>query len=191
MNPQDYRTLSRDVLAVAIPYGDRLVLKEGSHVQIAQAMGGHFTVVTDQGYMVRIDGKDADALGETPLPAAQTPESVSAPADPSKFTGPLDEEKIWDELRTVYDPEIPVNIVDLGLVYVMRAEPHPEGGYRVHLEMTMTAPGCGMGDYLKMDAEQKVRAVPGVRDVDVEIVWEPQWERSRMSDAARLQLGMF
>ena len=102
----------------------------------------------------------------------------------------LKPEDVIDVLRQCYDPEIPVNIVDLGLVYRMDIVPLPQGGNRIDVEMTMTAPGCGMGEFLKADAEEKLHAVPGVREVRVEIVWEPAWDRDRMSEAARLQLGM-
>jgi probable FeS assembly SUF system protein SufT len=134
---------------------------------------------------VRIAGKDAAVLGLTPpeeAPAAPLPE------------GPLDraqvEERVWQELKTCFDPEIPVNIVDLGLVYECKVTEHPDGGFRVAVEMTLTAPGCGMGDILKDDAEAKIRAIPGVQECAVALVLEPPWDPSRMSDVARLQLNM-
>ena len=101
------------------------------------------------------------------------------------------QEEVYEVLRTCYDPEIPVNIVDLGLVYRMETKPRPEGGEKVEIDMTMTAPGCGMGEYLKQDVEQKLLEIPGVAEVQVEIVWEPMWDRDRMSEAAKLQLGMY
>ena len=104
---------------------------------------------------------------------------------------PFSLEKVIDKLKTVFDPEIPVNVVDLGLIYVCEAHPLAAGGHRVEIKMSMTAPGCGMGDVLKEDARAKVQAVPGVTDVDIEIVWEPAWDQSRMSEAAQLQLGLF
>jgi len=113
----------------------------------------------------------------------------SEPAQPVE-DGPVDEELVWDQLRTVYDPEIPVNIVDLGLVYKCDIVKLDTGGNRVDIAMTMTAPGCGMGEYLKADVEEKLGQVPGVKQVGVEIVWEPVWDRDRMSEAAKLQLGM-
>ena len=126
---------------------------------------------------LRIADKDADALGERAPPQAPMTE------------GPFEEERVWEELRTVFDPEIPVNLVDLGLIYRCDAVPLPDGSYRVEIAMSMTAPGCGMGDVLKEDVRRKVQGVPGVREVQVDVVWDPPWDASRMSDAARLQLG--
>ena len=147
-------------------------------MEITQSLGGQFTVTTDEGALLRIDDKDADALGERSAPA-------QAPASEGEF----DEQQVWEQLRTVFDPEIPVNLVDLGLIYHCQAVPLPEGGHRVEIKMSMTAPGCGMGDVLKEDVQRKIQGVPGVREVDVEVVWDPPWDASRMSDAARLQLG--
>src|SRR5262249_20177771 len=175
--------LGRAVEVVEIPAGTRGVLPAGAHVLVTQTLGGNYTVMTVDGALYRVDRKDADALGhEVPAEDARLTATVA--------DGPVDEELVWDQLRTVYDPEIPVNIVDLGLVYRMDIVPLPAGGHRVDVEMTMTAPGCGMGEFLKADAEEKLRAVPGVREVNVEIGWEPAWERDRMSEAAKLQLGM-
>jgi probable FeS assembly SUF system protein SufT len=176
-------TLSREVLATEIPSGTKFILPQGAPVTLMQSLGGSYTVLTDEGRMVRIDGKDGAAMGEKFAPKSEEPLEPSAP------DAPFDEEKVWEELRTVYDPEIPVNIVDLGLVYVCNAVALPEGGRRVEIKMTMTAPGCGMGDVLMQDVRKKVMAVPGVKEADVEVVWEPAWDASRMSDAARLQLG--
>ena len=169
--------LARDCPATRIPSGEPALLPAGTEVQITQTLGDHFTVTTVDG-LFRIAGKDADALGQEP----------SAPAA-AAGEGPFEEERVWNELRTVFDPEIPVNLVDLGLIYACRALPLPDGGRRVEIEMSMTAPGCGMGDVLKEDVRRKVQAVPGVREVSVEVVWDPPWDPSRMSDAARLQLG--
>jgi probable FeS assembly SUF system protein SufT len=171
--------LVRDCEATRIPSGSSLVLPAGTRVTITQSLGGHFTVTTEEGALLRIADKDADALGERAPTAA-----VQAPVE-----GPFEEEWVWDQLRTVFDPEIPVNLVDLGLIYRCEAMPLPEGGHRVEIAMSMTAPGCGMGDVLKEDVRRKVQGVPGVREVEVEVVWDPPWDASRMSDAARLQLG--
>src|SRR6266849_5867142 len=170
--------LTRDCEATQIPSGSKVVLTAGTGVTITQALGGQFTVTTDDGAFLRIADKDADALGERPA-------AVQAPASEGAF----DEQRVWEQLRTVFDPEIPVNLVDLGLIYHCQAVPLPEGGHRVEIKMSMTAPGCGMGDVLKEDVRRKVQSVPGVRGVDVEVVWDPPWDASRMSDAARLQLG--
>ncbi len=171
-------TLAHDCEATRIPSGSSVVLPAGTRVTIAQTLGGHFTVTTEDGALLRIADRDADALG---APAAAAPAPI--------VEGPFEEERVWEQLRTVFDPEIPVNLVDLGLIYRCEAVPLPDGGQRVEIAMSMTAPGCGMGDVLKEDVRRKVQSVPGVREVKVEVVWDPPWDASRMSDAARLQLG--
>ena len=171
-------TLARDCEATRIPSGSTVVLPAGTRVTITQSLGGQFTVTTEDGALLRIADKDADALGER-APAVQPPVNE----------GPFEEERVWEQLRTVFDPEIPVNLVDLGLIYRCQAVPLPQGGHRVEIAMSMTAPGCGMGDVLKEDVRRKVLSVPGVRETRVEVVWDPPWDASRMSDAARLQLG--
>jgi probable FeS assembly SUF system protein SufT len=183
-------TLSRDCEAIQIPSGDAVILPAGSRVRLTQSLGGTYTVMTTLGYMARIAEKDADALGETPPVPAATSSSVSE-STATPLEGPELEQRVWDQLKTIYDPEIPVNIVDLGLVYLCQISPGPEGGSKVKVQMTLTAPGCGMGDVLRRDAQDKIRALPGVKDVDVEIVLDPPWDRSRMSEAAQLQLGLF
>jgi probable FeS assembly SUF system protein SufT len=182
MGMREARTLARDVEAAAIPYGDKVPLKAGAIVYLTQSLGGSYTVMTDMGYMVRIEGKDSDAIGEQP-PVAPSAEEMA---------GKSVEELCWDQLKTCFDPEIPVNIVDLGLVYTCEVVPVPEaeGQSKVTVRFTLTAPGCGMGDYLKQDVEGKVRSVPGVKEADVQVVFEPAWNQAMMSDAARLQLGM-
>ena len=172
--------LKRDVEGTEIPGGNKVQLGAGTSLMLMQALGGSYTVMTDFGYMVRIDGKDVDALGEKYATVQTAPEPVE---------GPFEESRVWDQLKTVYDPEIPVNIVDLGLVYQCQPTQLPDGKYRVDIKMTMTAPGCGMGGVLKEDIRHKVLSVPGVEEAEVEVVWDPPWDQSRMSDAARLQLG--
>ena len=169
--------LARDCQATQIPSGSKVTLPAGTRVSITQSLGGQFTVTTDEGGLFRIASEDADALGERATTAAPTIE------------GPFEEEQVWEQLRTVFDPEIPVNLVDLGLIYRCEAVPLPDGGHRVEIDMSMTAPGCGMGDVLKEDVRRKIQGVPGVREVQVEVVWDPPWDASRMSDAAKLQLG--
>jgi probable FeS assembly SUF system protein SufT len=177
-------TLSRDCEAIAIPYGEKVVLPAGSLVRVTQSLGGTYTVMTEQGYLVRIAGKDADALGQETAAASQ----IGA----SAVVGAQEVEKlVWDQLRAVYDPEIPVNAVDLGLVYVCQITPLPEGGHKAEVKMTLTAPGCGMGPVLQADAESKIKGVPGIQEVEVEIVLDPPWDPSMMSEAAKLELGMF
>ena len=182
MSPRETITLSRDCVAVEIPYGTKTVLAKGTQVMLEQSLGGSHTVLTDRGAMVRIDGKDADALGLAAAEAKAGEHPVAA--NPKEL-----EKLVWEQLKTCYDPEIPVNIVDLGLVYGVVAE--VEGGYKVDVTMTLTAPGCGMGDVLKEDAETKIGAIPGVKERTVELVVDPPWDPSRMSDVARLQLNMF
>ncbi len=147
-----------------------------------QSLGGSLTVQTSDGYLARLSTDDADALG------LELSRHTGPDKGPEK-TGPFDVSQVIDQLKTVFDPEIPVNVVDLGLIYACEAEPLPHGGHRVEIKMSMTAPGCGMGDVLREDAIARVRSVPGVNEVDVELVWDPPWDMSRMSDAARLQLG--
>ena len=179
MSIREARTLARDIEATAIPYGEKVPLKAGSTLFVMQALGGSFTAMSDQGYMVRIEGQDADAIGEE-VQAAPSPEDLA--------NRPL-VDLVWDQLRTCYDPEIPVNIVDLGLVYSCEVAPLDEG-HRVSVRFSLTAPGCGMGDILKRDIEQKVSALPNVKETDVQIAFEPPWDQSRMTEAARLQLGL-
>jgi len=176
---REARTLSRDVEVAAIPYGDRITLTMGTTVFITQALGGSYTAMTDHGYLVRIEGSDADAIGERP----------TQPLTAEDTAGKSVEQLAWDQLKTCYDPEIPVNIVDLGLVYRCEAE-KVDGGERVRVEFTLTAPGCGMGDFLRQDMQQKLLAIPGVREAEVEVVLDPPWDQSMMSDVARLQLGL-
>jgi len=177
---REARTVSRDLEVMAIPYGEKLPMKAGATVFITQSLGGSFTAMTDMGYMVRIDGKDADAIGEQP-PAAPSAEELATKSV---------EELAWDQLKTCYDPEIPVNIVDLGLVYSVAFSPIEEGGQKASVRFTLTAPGCGMGDVLKTDIEQKLLALPGVKEADVKVEFDPPWDQSKMSEAARLQLGL-
>jgi probable FeS assembly SUF system protein SufT len=169
--------LSRDVQALQIPSGEPLMVKAGTPLRLVQALGGTLTLMSPHG-MVRIDQRDADALGLTPE------EMKQAPIPP----GTLDEQ-VWHQLSTCYDPEIPANIVDLGLIYSCGVSPHPYGGQKVSVVMTLTAPGCGMGEILKRDVEQKLMALPGVTEAEVLLVFDPPWDSSRMSEAARLQLG--
>jgi probable FeS assembly SUF system protein SufT len=171
--------LTRDCAATQIPRGERLQLGRGERVVITQALGGSFTVQITGGRLARIAAADADALG-LDIPQGGPPQA----------SGAFDIQQVLDMLRTVYDPEIPVNVVDLGLIYQCETQPLADGGQRVEIKMSMTAPGCGMGDVLREEARARVQTLPGVSEVEVEIVWEPPWDQSRMSDAARLQLGL-
>lgn len=173
--------LQRDVNAVRIPDGTTEVLTEGQVVNLYQSLGGNFTVTTEWGHLLRISGEDADALGKEP-PALGKLESGT---DPQAV-----EHNVWEVLKTIYDPEIPVNIVDLGLVYQCLVRPNPDGGNDVHVIMTLTAPGCGMGPVLQYDAEAAIKKLPGVRSVNVEVVFDPPWSREMVSEVGKLQLGM-
>ncbi len=177
-------SLLRAVPATAIPSGEPVVLPQGAWVSIQQALGGAFTAMTDRGGLVRIAGVDADALGPAWVEEARRAEAARA----SAAAGPFDEAKVWDALGTVYDPEIPASIVELGLVYLVASEPIP-GGHRVVVRMTLTAPACGIGPILVDDVRRTVLEVPGVAEVDVDLVFDPPWDPSRMSEAAKRQLG--
>jgi probable FeS assembly SUF system protein SufT len=172
--------LGRTCEVVEIPSGAVSTLPEGTPVRIMQSRGDSYTVWTDYGQMYRIDGKDADALGLQPA-------SESAPAAPD--TGEFSDQMVWDILKTVYDPEIPVNIVDLGLIYSCKVTPLDQDSRKIEIQMSMTAPGCGMGNVLKADVEGRISRLPSVKEVHVEVVFDPPWDMSRMSEAARLQLG--
>ena len=173
-------TVSRACEVIEIPSGIRATLPAGAVVRIMQSRGSGVTVTTDRGYMYRVDAKDTDALG---LSSAATAQELAV------RDGPFSEQMVWDQLKTVYDPEIPVNIVDLGLVYSCVIASLEQGGNRIHIKMTMTAPGCGMGNVLKADVESRLSRLPSVKEVHVEIVFDPQWHPGLMSDAAKLQLG--
>jgi probable FeS assembly SUF system protein SufT len=175
------RTLSRDIAAAQIPSGERHILNAGTRVQIHQTLGGSYTVQTDFG-LFRIDGKEGDALGEK---AAEHKVEAATLAD-----GAPDPQAIWEQLRRVYDPEIPVNIVDLGLVYSMDVERGADNAYKVIVAMTLTAPGCGMGPAIAEDAKGKVLLVPGVGDADVRITWDPPWNQSMISEEGKMKLGL-
>jgi probable FeS assembly SUF system protein SufT len=179
--------LKRDVEAAVVPIGTKVTLHAGEMAHITQSLGGTYTVVVN-GNMFRIEGKDADALG---MGIAAKPVAPPAPA-----AGPVTreqvEKEIWNQLRSCYDPEIPVNIVDLGLVYDCKIEPvaGAKDSYRVDVKMTLTAPGCGMGPTLQQDVQNKLLSLEAVDDVNVELVWEPQWNQGMLTEAAKLQLGL-
>ena len=172
--------LSRDVKAIIIPAGEELTLREGTTGFITQSLGGSFTVYVE-GNLFRIAGADADALGKEPVPPPEVPDN---PSDADI------EAVIWSQLKTCYDPEIPVDIVNLGLIYRCQIEPLGNGQRSVTVDMTLTAPGCGMGDVLVQDAREKIAVIPTVSDVDVRLVFDPPWNQGMMSDEARLQTGL-
>ena len=175
-------TLSRDCDAIQIPSGNKLTIPVGTQGVITQALGGSYTIATYHG-LARINEKDLDALGlEKPAATNGAPKTAAG--------GPVDEKAVWDQLRQCFDPEIPVNIVDLGLVYDCRLVNKPEGGAKVEVKMTLTAPGCGMGPAIAHDAQSKILSIDGVDEADVQLVWDPPWNQNMISEAGRMKLGM-
>lgn len=173
-------TLSRGVQAIRVPSGDRIILPKGMQVIITQSLGGSFTVNIG-GNLARIANEDADAIGREPMKGPDVPEE---PTDADIQSA------VWRQLETCYDPEIPINVVDLGLVYDCDISRADDGSWVVDIRMTLTAPGCGMGDILADDARHRVEMIPGVSRANVELVFEPPWGPEMMSEAARLQTGM-
>jgi probable FeS assembly SUF system protein SufT len=170
-----------DFAVTLIPSGQTMILREGETVIVTQALGGSVTVQTERGYLARIETRDLERLGFGHL--ALEHEDVAE--------GPFELEQVYDRLRTVFDPEIPVNVVDLGLIYECAPFLNDDGTYRMEIKMSMTAPGCGMGDVLTAAARDRVLTAPGVSEVNVELVWDPPWGMERMSEAAKLQLGLY
>lgn len=174
-------TLTRECDAVLIPMGEKVTLPEGTSGFITQALGGSFTIYIE-GNLFRVAGTDADAVGKEP---------IKPPAVPENASDEDIESVIWDQMRTCFDPEIPINIVDLGLVYKCEVEGKPGGGRQVRIEMTLTAPGCGMGPILMEDVKEKVEIIPTVESAEVELVFDPPWNTAMMTDEAKLQAGLF
>jgi probable FeS assembly SUF system protein SufT len=184
MNSDKPIVVKRDCAAVLVPSGENTTLITGSTVWLTQSLGGSYTVMTELGHMVHVDGKDHDALGLAAVSSPQPEDSVSGENIEAV------EKRVWNQLRSCFDPEIPINIVDLGLIYHCGITRLVQGGYRSDVRFTLTAQGCGMGQFLKEDIRKKLLAVPGVREVQVELVWEPPWGQNMISDAAKLQLGI-
>ncbi|MDX1563409.1 MAG: putative Fe-S cluster assembly protein SufT [Gammaproteobacteria bacterium] len=174
-------TLERDCDAVLIPHGEKVTLPEGTSGFITQALGGSFTIYIE-GNLFRVAGIDADAVGLDP---------IEPPAVPDDASDQDIESVVWDQLKTCYDPEIPINIVDLGLVYECAISKDENGERIVKVAMTLTAPGCGMGPILMEDVKEKLEIIPTVKRADVELVFDPPWNQSMMTDEARLQAGLF
>ncbi len=179
----DQVEIRRDCTAVQIPHGTEVTLAAGTTATVTQSLGGSYTLqVPSLGGLFRVAGKDADALGIEP---------VAQPASSAALSNePVNESRVWEQLKDVYDPEIPVNIVDLGLVYDMRIEPLPSGGSRVEVQMTLTAQGCGMGQAIAMDAKGRIESLAGVAEADVRVVWDPPWNPQMISAEGRAKLGM-
>ncbi len=178
MNFGEWIELKRETSVIEIPSGIPRMIPAKTRVRISQFLGNAYTVVTDMSYMCRVDGKDADALGLTPLAGDEQPAAQ----------GSFSEDLVWNQLKTVYDPEIPVNIVDLGLIYECQIG-ELGGGKKIDIKMSMTAPGCGMGNVIRADVENKLAGLPQVKQVNVEVVFDPPWHPGLMSEAAKLQLG--
>jgi probable FeS assembly SUF system protein SufT len=188
MTSGDMVIVSRDVDAVLIPLGTPVMIPENAQVRITQELGGSYTVAVN-GNLARVEGKDADALG---LAEVKDEKREAEQGIEQKVPeGPVNMDELWAVLKTCYDPEIPVNIVDLGLVYDVHVVDTDDGGNHIEVVMTLTAPGCGMGPFIVDDVRAKVMSVANVSDVHVELVFEPPWDRHMMSDEARLALGMF
>jgi probable FeS assembly SUF system protein SufT len=177
-------TTSRDVEAIQIPAGTKTTIPAGTPGVVTQTLGGSYTIATYQG-LARIAEKDLDAIG-LEKPAASNGETAPTESE----AGPVDEKAVWEQLRQCYDPEIPVNIVDLGLVYDCQLIQKPEGGAKVEVKMTLTAPGCGMGPAIAHDAQSKILSIDGVDEADVQLVWDPPWNQGMISEAGRMKLGM-
>jgi probable FeS assembly SUF system protein SufT len=182
MNSNEAKTLTRDVEAAVVPVGTKVTLQKGGLAHVMQSLGGSYTVVVN-GNMFRIEAKDADALG------------LEVPAKPAAAaTGPATQEglekQVWEALKTCYDPEIPVNVVDLGLIYECTLTPAGENSFKADVKMTLTAPGCGMGPTLAQDVQNKLLSLEPIDEANVELVWDPPWNQSMMTEAAKLQLGL-
>ncbi|MDX8408652.1 MAG: putative Fe-S cluster assembly protein SufT [Mariprofundales bacterium] len=186
MESRNWTTTTDHIDAILIPLGTPVVIPKGAKIAITQQLGSAYTVEVS-GNLARVEGKDAVALGLDTTPA---PSKSPLPADDISTTT-VDEHQLYEALKTCYDPEIPVNIVDLGLVYDIHVVDDDDGNIIVEITMTLTAPGCGMGPFIIEDVRSKVLALPGVHDVHVELVFDPPWDRAMMSDMAKLQLGMF
>jgi probable FeS assembly SUF system protein SufT len=178
-------TLSRDCEAIQIPSGQKVTIPAGTQGVITQTLGGSYTIATPDG-LARVESKDLDALGLDHPAAKQAPGAKTTAAT----NGEVSEEDVWNQLRQCYDPEIPVNIVDLGLVYDCRLTKKDGGGTKVEVKMTLTAPGCGMGPAIAYDAQSKILSIDGVDEADVQLVWDPPWNQNMISEAGRMKLGM-
>ena len=178
----EHRTLTREVEVTLIPQGTPMTLPKGEAVTITHRLGGNFTVMTQNG-MFRISGANADALGENVTDSTQSEKTKTN-------TGPVDKDTLWEALKTVFDPEIPVNIVDLGLVYSLESSDLENGGNKVNVQMTLTAPGCGMGPVIAEDAKTRLESVPGVTEANVDIVWDPPWNQDMITEEGKMVLGL-
>jgi probable FeS assembly SUF system protein SufT len=182
MNSTSPVTLTRDVEAAIVPVGTKVTLMKGETAHITQSLGGAYTVVVN-GNMFRIAGPDADALG-------LQPEAPAAAASSGPVTIEALEKQVWESLKQCYDPEIPVNVVDLGLIYDCHLTPLKENSFKADVKMTLTAPGCGMGPVLAQDVQNRLISLEPIDEANVELVWDPPWNQGMMTEAAKLQLGL-
>lgn len=173
--------LSRDCEVIQIPQGTTTTLPAGTRVVVTQSLGGSYTVSTTAGYLYRITDANADAIGYEP---------TAKPAPSEEGAAEVDEVMVWDQLKTCYDPEIPVNIVDLGLIYDCAIDRQENGKAKVSVKMTLTAPGCGMGPTIAAEARMRIESIPGVEEANVELVWDPPWDQSMISEAGKMKLGL-
>lgn len=180
---QDIAIVRREVTVTVVPYGHQMQLMPGQEVLVTQAQGGSFTLNVS-GNLVHLEGKDADAIGKEPIKLPVDDREI-------KVGDEIDEKLVWDQIATVYDPEIPVNIVDLGLIYDVSFTQLEDKTYHVGVQMTLTAPGCGMGPVLVSDVEERIRMIPNVSKVDVVILFDPPWNADMMTEEAKVALGFF
>ena len=191
LHPSDAITFGRDCEGTQIPYGNKVTVPKGTEAYVGQTLGGNVTLQVPQMGLVQVMNKDVDALLKDGVPL--TSSAASSQAAPAE--GPVDEKtaekEVWEMLKTCYDPEIPVNIVDLGLDYDVKLTPLPSTGSRVDVKMTLTAMGCGMGPAIAAQARDRLLTVPGVEDADVQIVWDPPWNQSMITEAGKKRLGIW
>ena len=187
LRPTDTVVFGRDCEATQIPYGNKIIVPKGTSAQVGQTLGGNVTLQVPAFGLVQVMNKNTGALTKDGV-AIDTGSSTSAVAE---HQGPADEKVIWESLKTCYDPEIPVNIVDLGLVYDVKLTPVPSGRSRVDVKMTLTAMGCGMGPAIAAQARDNLLTVPGVEEADVQIVWDPPWNQNMITDAGKKRLGLW
>jgi probable FeS assembly SUF system protein SufT len=191
LRPSDVVTFNRDCEGTQIPYGNKVTVQKGTEAYVGQTLGGNVTLQVPSLGLVQVMSKDVDALLKDGAPLTVS----STSTQPAATEGPVDEKtvdkEVWEMLKTCYDPEIPVNIVDLGLVYDVKLTPLPSTGSRVDVKMTLTAMGCGMGPAIAAQARDKILTVPGVREADVQIVWDPPWNQSMITEAGKKRLGIW
>jgi len=186
LRPTDVVIFARDCEATQIPYGNKVAIPKGTEAHVGQTLGGNVTLQVAAFGLVQVMTKDTNALTKDGVMVAAGGSSTTATHE-----GPADEKQVWEELKACYDPEIPVNIVDLGLVYDVKLTPLPPGNSRVDVKMTLTAMGCGMGPVIAQQARDRLLTVPGVAEADVQIVWDPPWNQSMVTDAGKKRLGIW